>query len=124
MKTISLLLITICLSCCQNDRTTKEIKEKAGRIRMELLNNKSLVSNFLKPSGVSVTSTNSDRTDFIYNTTRKENSLVESILMVGTVFPDSSENITFDERHYKKDKEVKSYVYTVNKYGVIPWAYY
>ena len=125
MKTISILLLFIFLSCSQNDLTTKEIREKASRIRTGLLNNKSLPAAIQKPTNqADVSSAPLGREyNFYYNTTRKENNLIDSIFMTVTVLTDSLEHLSFYEMHLKNDNEDKSYMYKVNKYGVIDWAY-
>ena len=121
MKNISVLLLIIFFSGCQNDLTTKKIKEKANRIRIELLNNKSLPAAIQESHDVS--SVPSGKRSFMYNTTRKENNSVDSVLMTVTVHIDSLEHIDFYEMHLINDNEDRSYMYMINKYGVIDWAY-
>jgi hypothetical protein len=61
---------------------------------------------------------------YFYNTYRKEDNTVDSILMVVIVeTEDSLKHITFTEQHLKNGNEDTSFVYTVNKYGIIDWAY-
>jgi hypothetical protein len=124
MKIFAILLLFF-LSSCQNETSTKEIIEKANRIRTELLNSKSLPAAIQKPTNQKSFSSSSREKmyDFYYNSVRKENNAVDSVLMIVTVFTDSSEHLSFHEMHLKNDKEDKSYMYELNKNGAIVWAY-
>ena len=105
MKIIYALFLLILSSCYQNNET-KEIREKAGRIRTELLNNKSLPTAIQKPTNQEDFSPSSPRKiyNFYYTLVRKENNAVDSVLITVTVFLDSLEDLSFHEMHLKNNK--------------------
>ena len=121
MKINLILILFIFFLSCHSNSSKEEIIEKAKRIRIELLNNKSLPDAFLKSHDEPKEP--SDIMDFMYYSIRKANNLVDSVLMIAYVHKDSLERLYFQEMHEKNGKEDKSYVYSVNKYGAIEWAY-
>src|SRR5690349_5556312 len=119
MKVITIFLLAVSFYCFQNNIATKEIAEKAKKIRAEMLHGKSLPPSITKPKDFS--GYQRDET-FFYYIERKENNFVDSIQMIVTIFlEDSLQHIlSFDEVHLK---DSKTYLYKVNKEGVIDWAY-
>src|SRR5436853_6781268 len=96
--------------CCQNT-ATKEIVEKAKKLRAKLLYGKSLPPIITKPG--SFLGHKIDES-FFYNTERKENNFVDSILMIVSIYlEDSLEHIlSFNEVHLKNNE---TYMYKFNK---------
>lgn len=112
--------MTISLSFCNNDLKTKEIAERVQNIRSELLNNKMLPSAIRK-----IPISFPGQHEYLYSTFRKENTTVDSVDMTISILDkeDSFWHLLFHEILLKNGRENKSYTYSINKDGIIDWAY-
>jgi hypothetical protein len=119
MKIITIFLLAVSLYSFQDNTSSNKIAERANRIKAKLLYSKSLPPIIIKSENFSP-----DKIDesFIYNTFRKENNSVDSILMTVSIFlKDSLQHLlSFNEIHLKSKE---TYMYKVNKQGIIDWAY-
>lgn len=123
MKIITIFFLAASFCCFQNDTSTKEIIEKANRIRIELLSSKSLPTTIQRTVNQDGQASGINH-DFYYYISRHENNIPDSVLMLITVFDDALEHIQFTEMQMKDGNGDKSYSYKINKYGEIDWAYY
>jgi hypothetical protein len=123
MKSLFILMISLFIYSCHKVNPDQELKMKTEKVRARLISGKPLPERIRNLDALTFDKPDSSEHNFEYQATRTENGVVDSVTFLLIIRSDSLLHFSIIEQYFTNGKQGKSYFYTVNRYGVIDYAY-